>query len=70
MTVLFRLGWLTVLSSMKIVEQELDFLVISLGDVWGQEVMSLESRGKTVHVGGVWFRDLGHVNAVSPLCSS
>jgi hypothetical protein len=40
LTVLFRLGWLTVLSSRKMVEQELDFLVISRGDVWRQEVMS------------------------------
>lgn len=31
--VLFRLGWLTVLSSMKIVEQELYFFVRSPGDI-------------------------------------
>lgn len=32
--VLFRFGWLTVLSSIKMVEQELYFLVRSPGDVW------------------------------------
>ena len=31
--VLLRLGWLTVLSSMKIVEQELYFFVRSPGDI-------------------------------------
>lgn len=34
--VLLRLGWLTVLSSMYIVEQELYFLVRSPGDIWGR----------------------------------
>lgn len=36
--VLLRLGWLTVLSSMNIVEQELYFLVSSPGDICGDLV--------------------------------
>jgi len=34
--VLFRLGWLTVLSSRNIVEQELNFFVRIPGDIWSR----------------------------------
>lgn len=37
--VLLRLGWLTVLSSMKIVEQELNFLVKVPGETCKKEIM-------------------------------
>lgn len=36
--VLLRLGWLTVLSSMKIVEQELNFLVKVPGETCKKEI--------------------------------
>lgn len=41
---LLRLGWLTVLSSMNIVEQELYFLLRSPGDIWKDTQMKNEDR--------------------------
>lgn len=38
--VLLRLGWLTVLSSRNIVEQELNFFVRSPGDICYREVIT------------------------------
>lgn len=42
--VLLRLGWLTVLSSMNIVEQELYFLLRSPGDICKGTQMTNEAR--------------------------